>query len=89
MVRLKRCDICGTFNFKENSYCTHCGNKLIIDHICPFCGESNLNHATYCINCQKQINPIGDNTMLPFSAEKKIFTEKVWREIDKYIDIGE
>ncbi len=52
------CDICGTFNLKENTYCTHCGNKLIIEHICPFCGESNLNYTTHCEKCQKQINPI-------------------------------
>ncbi len=52
------CDICGTFNLKENTYCTHCGNKLIMEHICPFCGESNLNYTTHCVKCQKQINPI-------------------------------
>ena len=34
---------------------------------------------------QKQINPIGDSTMLPFSAEKKIYTEDVWKIIDEYI----
>lgn len=34
---------------------------------------------------QKQINPIGDITMLPFSAEKKIYTEDVWNVIDEYI----
>ena len=34
---------------------------------------------------QKQINPIGDSTMLPFSAEKKIYTEDVWNIIDEYI----
>lgn len=52
------CDICGTFNFKENNYCTHCGNKFIMEHICPFCGESNLDYTTHCVKCQKQINPI-------------------------------
>lgn len=52
------CDICGTLNFKENNYCTHCGNKLILEHICPFCGESNSDLATYCANCKSQINPI-------------------------------
>ena len=35
---------------------------------------------------QKQINPIGDIKMLPFSAEKKIYTEDVWEVIDKYIN---
>ena len=34
---------------------------------------------------QKQINPIGDATMLPFSAEKKIYTNDVWNVIDKFI----
>ena len=34
---------------------------------------------------QKKINPIGDSTMLPFSAEKKIYTEDVWKIIDEYI----
>ena len=34
---------------------------------------------------QKQINPIGDITMLPFSAEKKIYTEDVWKIIDEYV----
>ncbi len=52
------CDICGTLNFKENNYCTHCGNKLIIEHICPFCGESILDSATFCITCGNQVNPI-------------------------------
>ena len=52
------CDICGTLNLKENNYCTHCGNKLILEHICPFCGESNLDSATYCVKCKNQINPV-------------------------------
>ena len=34
---------------------------------------------------QKKINPIGDCTILPFSAEKKIYTEDVWNVIDEYI----
>ena len=52
------CEICGTFNFKENSYCTHCGNKMMLEHVCPFCGENNSDWATHCVKCQKQINPI-------------------------------
>ena len=35
---------------------------------------------------QKQINPIGDAKMLPFSAEKKIYTEDVWEVIEEYIN---
>lgn len=34
---------------------------------------------------QKFLNPIGDITTLPFSSEKKIYTEEVWKEIEKYI----
>ena len=52
------CDICGTLNFKENNYCTHCGNKLIIEHVCPFCGESIDDLATFCVKCGNQVNPI-------------------------------
>ncbi|WP_407375702.1 zinc ribbon domain-containing protein [Methanobrevibacter sp.] len=55
------CDLCGTLNFKENNYCTHCGNKLVMEHVCPYCGEVNLDYATHCIKCKKQINPIEIN----------------------------
>ena len=57
-MNVKACYICGTLNLKENNYCTHCGNKLILEHICPVCGESNSDFATYCVNCGNQINPI-------------------------------
>lgn len=52
------CDVCGTLNFKENNYCTHCGNRLITEHFCPYCGEVNLDYDTHCAKCGKQINPI-------------------------------
>ena len=52
------CDVCGTLNFKENNYCTHCGNKLIMEHICPVCGKSNPDGANHCVKCGSQINPI-------------------------------
>lgn len=55
---MKPCDICGTLNFKENIYCTHCGNKFIDEHICPFCGSINQDWETHCISCGSQINPI-------------------------------
>ena len=55
---MKTCDVCGTRNFKENNYCTHCGNKLILEHICPVCGESNSDIATHCVKCGSQLNPI-------------------------------
>lgn len=58
MTIVRNCDICGTSNFKENNYCTHCGNKLLLEHICPFCGENNTKFANTCIRCGNQINPI-------------------------------
>ena len=58
MITLINCDVCGTLNFKENNYCTHCGNKLIFEHICPVCGESNSDLATHCIKCKNQLNPV-------------------------------
>ena len=35
---------------------------------------------------QKVLNPIGDITTLPFSSERRIYTENVWNEIEKYIN---
>ena len=32
---------------------------------------------------QKEINPIGDATMFPFSSQNKIYTETIWKEIEK------
>jgi hypothetical protein len=58
VIFVRACDICGTLNFKENNYCTHCGNKFILEHICPYCGKSNSDYATHCIKCGRQINPI-------------------------------
>ncbi len=37
------------------------------------------------IELQSILNPLKDITFLPFSAEKKIYTENVWDEIEKYI----
>ena len=34
---------------------------------------------------QKELNPIGDIPTIPFSAERKIYTENVWNEIEKFI----
>ncbi len=34
---------------------------------------------------QKQLNPIGDITTLPFSSERKIYKDKVWSIIDNCI----
>ncbi len=34
---------------------------------------------------QKQINPIGDVTTLPFSSERKIYKDEVWKIIEEYL----
>ncbi len=35
---------------------------------------------------QKSLNPIGDFTFLPFSAERRIYTDNAWFEIDKNLE---
>ena len=35
---------------------------------------------------QEQLNPLKDLTFIPFSAERKIYTEKAWEEIEKYLE---
>ncbi|MCL2354875.1 MAG: hypothetical protein FWC68_03195 [Oscillospiraceae bacterium] len=34
---------------------------------------------------QNSLNPLKDLTFLPFSAERKIYSEKVWEEIKKFL----
>lgn len=34
---------------------------------------------------QSQLNPIGDIPTLPFSSERKIYSDNVWKIIEKYI----
>ena len=34
---------------------------------------------------QNALNPLKDLTFIPFSAERRIYTEKAWEEIEKYI----
>ena len=34
---------------------------------------------------QKQINPIGDITTLPFSSERKIYKDEVWNVLENFI----
>lgn len=36
-------------------------------------------------NLQKQLNPIGDITTLPFSSERKVYSDDVWNIIEQYI----
>ncbi len=37
-------------------------------------------------NIQKILNPIGDITSLPFSSERKIYSDDVWNIIDSYLE---
>lgn len=37
------------------------------------------------LELQDILNPLKDIKFLPFSAEKKIYTDTVWKEIEKYI----
>ena len=39
----------------------------------------------YVKNIQKQLNPIGDITTLPFSSERKIYSDEVWNIIKNVI----
>ena len=34
---------------------------------------------------QDELNPLKDLTFIPFSSERKIYTEKAWEEIEKYL----
>ena len=38
-----------------------------------------------CETLQKELNPLMDATLLPFSSEKKIYSDDVWEIIEKYI----
>ncbi len=35
-------------------------------------------------NLQKTLNPLKDMVFLPFSSERKVYTQKVWEELEKY-----
>ena len=34
---------------------------------------------------QNELNPLKDLTFIPFSAERKIYTEDVWKKIEKWV----
>ena len=36
-------------------------------------------------NIQNQLNPIGDITTLPFSSERKVYSDEVWKIIESYL----
>ena len=37
------------------------------------------------LDLQNELNPMKDATFLPFSAERKIYQDAVWEEVEKYI----
>ena len=40
---------------------------------------------SYVENLQNELNPLKDLTFLPYSSERKIYTDNVWKEIEKYL----
>ena len=38
-----------------------------------------------CESLQKELNPLMDSNMLPFSSEKKIYSDDVWEIIEKVV----
>ena len=44
---------------------------------------TKVNSAVHDI--QNELNPMKDATFLPFSAERKIYQDDVWKEIEKFI----
>lgn len=41
---------------------------------------------SYVKNLQESLNPLKDLVFLPFSSEKKIYTEPVWNIIEEFLD---
>ena len=37
------------------------------------------------VDLQNSLNPLKDLTFMPFSSEKKVYTEKTWEFVEKYI----
>ncbi len=63
--------------FKTNLPCLVIANKA--DKIAITKVNAEVNRL------QELLNPLKDIEFLPFSSERKVYTEKVWREIEKYI----
>ena len=63
------------FIFKTNLPCIVIANKA--DKIAP----TKVN--SYVQDLQEVLNPLKDLKFLPFSSEKKIYTEDVWKSIDE------
>ena len=63
--------------FKTNLPCLIIANKA--DKIAVTKVDSATQHL------QELLNPLKDIDFLPFSSERKIYTDKVWEKIEKYI----
>lgn len=63
--------------FKTNLPCLVIANKA--DKIAVTKVDNSVQHL------QETLNPLKDITFLPFSSERKIYTENVWSEIEKYL----
>lgn len=63
--------------FKTNRPCLIIANKA--DKIAITKVDS------YVQNLQNILNPLKDLLFLPFSSERKIYTDNVWKEIEKFI----
>ncbi|MCI9038748.1 MAG: YihA family ribosome biogenesis GTP-binding protein [Clostridia bacterium] len=62
--------------FKTNLPCLVIANKA--DKIAITKVEGTVKHL------QEILNPLNDISFLPFSSERKIYTQKVWEELEKY-----
>ena len=64
--------------FKTNLPCIVIANKA--DKIAVTKVEQSVQ------DLQNILNPLKDIVFLPFSSERKVYTQKVWEEIEKYIE---
>ncbi len=62
--------------FKTNLPCLVIANKA--DKIAITKVDGTVKHL------QEILNPLNDISFLPFSSERKIYTQKVWEELEKY-----
>ncbi len=62
--------------FKTNLPCLVIANKA--DKIAITKVANSVQHL------QEVLNPLKDMTFLPFSSERRVYTQKVWEELEKY-----
>ena len=62
--------------FKTNLPCLVITNKA--DKIAITKVDNTVEHL------QEILNPLKDMTFLPFSSERRVYTQKVWEELEKY-----